>query len=156
MIPTVVHTCAACRAWAKPPPQNVASASLADEFNIQVEADLIFIYSFTILHFIDRCARWHAATVIPDRTTETLIATLDKEWVSVHGATKDLIMDQETGIANPMKSAQEQNLVKAYFDAKAIKYVPRAKEQHIGHIDRRGALLRDTIHSSRAAQVGRL
>ena len=55
-------------------------------------------------------------------------------------------MDQETGISNPMKSAQEQNMVKDYFDAKGIKYVPRAKEQHIGHIDRRGALLRDTVH----------
>jgi len=119
---------------------------MADEFNHEVEADLIFMYSFTILHFIDRCTRWHAAAIIPDPTTETLIATLDKEWVSVHGAMKELIMDQETGISNPMKSAREQNQGKAYFDAKAIKYVPRAKEQHIGHIDRRGALLRDTIH----------
>ena len=39
IIPGVVATCAACRAWAKTP-QSVASASLAEYFN-QVECDLI-------------------------------------------------------------------------------------------------------------------
>ena len=42
IIPGVVATCAACRAWAKTPPQSVASASIAEYFNYQVECDLIF------------------------------------------------------------------------------------------------------------------
>ena len=54
-------------------------------------------------------------------------------------------MDEETGLAAPMKSKAELNKVKEFFDQKGTKYVPRAKEQHIGHIDRRGALIRDTI-----------
>ena len=39
--------------------------------------------------------------------------------------------------------------MKAHFDAKDIKYVPRAEEQHIvhiAHIDRRRALLGHSIH----------
>merc|ERR1712217_421771 len=59
---------------------------------------------------------------------------------------KQFIMHEETGIAAPMKSKEERNKVKEFFDSKGTTYVPRAKEQHIGHIDRRGALLRDTIH----------
>ena len=70
-------------------PLNFASTkvevvSRQDKFNQQVEADLVFIYSFVIFHLIDRCTRWHSAVIIPDRSTETLIAALDKEWVSVH------------------------------------------------------------------------
>ena len=59
---------------------------------------------------------------------------------------KQFIMDEETGIAAPMKSKEERNKVKEVFDPKGAKYFLRAREQHIGHIDRRGALLRDTIH----------
>ena len=35
---------------------------------------------------------------------------------------------------------------KPYYDRLGIKFVPRAKEQQVAHIGRRGALLRDTIH----------
>ena len=97
---------------------------MADEFNHRVKADLIFIYSFTIQHLTDKCTGWRAAVIIQSRTTEALITTLDKEWISVHRVMKECIMDQETRILNPMKSAQEQNQAKAHFDAKAIKYVP--------------------------------
>ena len=84
--------------------------------------------------------------IVPGKETETLLNAIDKQWISIHGPMKQLIMDEETGLAAPMKSKAELNKVKEFFDQKGIKYVPRAKEQHIGHIDRRGALLRDTIH----------
>ena len=35
---------------------------------------------------------------------------------------------------------------KQYYDQHGMKFVPRAKEQQVAHIDRRGALLTDTIH----------
>ena len=37
-------------------------------------------------------------------------------------------------------------LAKQYYDRHGKQCVPRAKEQQVAHIDRRGALLRDTMH----------
>ena len=48
LLPGTVHTCASCRAWAKPTPASVASAELADRFNQQVEVDLMFVFSYII------------------------------------------------------------------------------------------------------------
>ena len=82
--------------------------------------------------------------IVPDKETETLLNAEDKQWVFMHGPMEQLIMDEETGLAAPKKSKAELNKVKEFFDQRRIKYVPRAKEQYIGHIDRRGALLKDT------------
>ena len=48
-------------------------------------------------------------------------------------------MDGESGIASSSKAHE-------YLSRHTIKFVQRAKGQHVAHIDRRGALLRDTIH----------
>ena len=48
-------------------------------------------------------------------------------------------MDGEAGLAAAGSAKQ-------YYDPHSIKFVPRAKEQQVAHIDRRGALLRDTVH----------
>ena len=55
IIPDIVDTCAACRTWSQPLPQSVASVNIPDRFNDQVECDIVFIHSFAILHFVDRC-----------------------------------------------------------------------------------------------------
>ena len=102
IIPGVVATCAGCRAWAKTPPQSVASSSLAEYFNHQVECDLMFVYRYVIFHLIDRCTRWHAAMIKPDRETQPQLDAID-QWVETHGPMKQLIMDGETGLAAPMK-----------------------------------------------------
>ena len=48
-------------------------------------------------------------------------------------------MDNESGLAR-------SDAAKRYFARKGIQLHPRGKEQHAPHIERRGALLRDTIH----------
>ena len=40
----------------------------------------------------------------------------------------------------------QSGTAQAYLRHHGIKFVPRAKGQQVAHIDRRGALLRDTIH----------
>ena len=85
LIPAIVTTCVSCRTWARPLPASVASVELADTFNQQVECDLMFVYKYTIFHLIDRCTRWHAACVVENRESQTLIDALDRLWVSVHG-----------------------------------------------------------------------
>ena len=52
---------------------------------------------------------------------------------------RELILDGECGMAVDEDA-------KAYYRHKGITPVPRAPKQQVAHIDRRGALLRDTIH----------
>ncbi|MFM7981627.1 MAG: hypothetical protein ACKPKO_20150, partial [Candidatus Fonsibacter sp.] len=48
-------------------------------------------------------------------------------------------MDGEGGLA-------ASGYAKHYHDRHGINFIPRAKEQQVAYIDRRGALLRDTLH----------
>ena len=78
-------TCVSCRTWSRPPPASVASAELADTLNKQVECDLLFVHKHIIFHLLDRCTRWHAAVVIENKESATLIKALDTTWVTIHG-----------------------------------------------------------------------
>ena len=61
------------------------------------------------------------------------------EWVKVWGPMSELIMDQETGI-------QASGDALTFFHHHGIKYVPRAKGQHVPYIDSRSACIRDCCH----------
>jgi hypothetical protein len=139
LIPEIVQTCRVCRQWAKPGPANVCSTEFADTFNAQVECDLLFVNKKIVFHLIDRCTRWHAAREIPGKEDDMLMTVIDELWISIHGAPKELIVDGESGIAKSHKTTQ-------YLARKGIKLHVRAKDQHARFIERRGALLRDTIH----------
>ena len=60
-------------------------------------------------------------------------------WFKIHGPPKELITDQETALRESLKC-------QAYLMAHGVQHLPRGKAQHLGHIDRRGALVRDSIH----------
>ncbi|MFM7983192.1 MAG: hypothetical protein ACKPKO_28115, partial [Candidatus Fonsibacter sp.] len=75
----------------------------------------------------------------PSKEDRVLIDALDTIWVGIHGPMKELIMDGEAGLAS-------SGYANMYYDRHDIQFVPRAKEQQVAHIDRRGALLRDTLH----------
>ena len=64
---------------------------------------------------------------------------IEELWVSVHGPMRELITDSEGGIVLSDKTTQ-------YLARKGIKLCPRGKDQHARYVERRGALLRDTIH----------
>jgi hypothetical protein len=138
LIPPIVQTCGPCRAWAKPQPENVATIDIPESFNSQVEADLMFVYDNIIFHMIDRTTRWYQGWLISDKEETTLMDRID-EWCRLHGPMKEFIMDQETGI-------QASATVLEFFNRRGIKYDPRAKGQQVPYIDRRGSLVRDTIH----------
>ena len=139
LIPEICQTCRVCREWAKPGPANAMNVELADKFNSQVECDLLFVHKYIIFHMLDRCFRWHAARVIENKEEGTLMRAIDELWVSVHGPPKELISDGESGI---MFSA----LTQEYLARKGIRWHGRGKDQHARFVERRGALLRDTIH----------
>ena len=49
MIPDIVDTCRACRAWQKPGPDVTPSVELVTRRNEQVEADSLFFHRFSKL-----------------------------------------------------------------------------------------------------------
>ena len=106
LIPSNVHTCRVCREWAKPGPSNASNVEIANTFNQQVECDLILIKRITIFHKVDRCTRWHAAIVIPDREEYTLMKAIDTSWLTIHGPPKELITDCEIGIVFSQRTTE--------------------------------------------------
>ena len=139
LVDDIVETCNVCRTWSKPQPNSIATLSVSTKFNEQVEADLLFYKKHVILHLVCRCIRWHAGRVVPDKTMESLIQAIDEMWVSIHGPMKEFIIDGETAIAKGWETRE-------YFKRKGIKEVIRATGMHARFIERRGALLRDTLH----------
>ena len=133
LIPEICDTCRVCREWAKPGPSNACSVDMTDKFNQQVECDLMFVHKHIIFHMIDRCTRWHAALVVPNKEDETLIKAIDTGWVTIHGAPKELISDGETGIVVSQRTRD-------YLSRKGITLHIRGKDQHARFIERRGAL----------------
>ena len=84
----IVQTCAECRRWAKPRPQAIASATLADYFNHMVEQDLMFVDEFVIFHLIDRCTRWYHALVVPGKDENSMLMGLTS-WCKQHGPMRE-------------------------------------------------------------------
>ena len=139
MIPEICQTCRVCREWAKPGPSRASNLEFPDRFNQQVECDLMLVGKHIIFHMIDRCTRWHAAKVIQDKTSPTLSQAIDTVWCTIHGPPNELIVDGESGIVECSQTLD-------FLARKGIKLHERGKSQHARFIERRGALLRDTIH----------
>jgi hypothetical protein len=138
LINTIVDTCPTCSKWVRPGPHNQVDINIPDTFNQQVELDLLFHGHHVVFHMIDRCTRWHAAQVVPDRSTETLINAVDKMWVGLHGPPAEIICDGERSIA-------ESDATSEYCKRKGIKLHIKPPGQHAPYIERRGDVLRNTI-----------
>ena len=135
---TVVDTCKVCREWARPLSEAVASIEVTTRFNHQVELDLLFHGKHIILHMVDRCTRWHAAVEIPDKTMASIVTAVQSIWVHLHGSMSELIVDGESAV----KSWQADK----YFENHTIDPIVRAPGQHARFIERRGALLRESLN----------
>ena len=94
-IPEIVDTCSVCRTWAKPGPDHQSNCEIPDEFNKQVECDLLFVYKHIVFHLLDRCTRFHLGQEVPDKTEPVLMEAIQRIWVSLHGPPKELIVDGE-------------------------------------------------------------
>ena len=139
LVPSIVHSCTVCREWSRPGPTSASNSAIPDRFNEQVECDLIFISGHTILHMLDRCTRWHAAEVIPNKEAATLINGISRLWFQTHGPPKELIMDGEGGISG-------SDDAKLFLNHHGVRLVVRPKDTHARYIERRGAIFRDCVH----------
>ena len=138
IIPSIVDTCEACRKWQRPGPDAQATSSVSENFNDIVEGDLVYYKEQPILHLVDRCTRWHAAVLVPSRTTKDLIEAIDTSWIRVFGPMKKLVLDMETAIYKSFTAGD-------YLERKGIKYEARAVGQHARYAERRGELFKETV-----------
>ena len=74
-----------------------------------------------------------------NKVDDTLMTALDELKVSTHGAPRELIGEVETGL-------DKSHLTTQHLPRNGIKLHEKAKDQQSRFIERRGALLRDTIH----------
>ena len=109
--------------------------------------DLLFYHKEVICHLIDRCTRWHAACILKGnlegkgkKTTESLLDAVFVIWLAIFGPPQFLYVDGESGIIN--KEAIE-SLKKQGTEVKT-----RAPKQHAQFIERRGAILRHSMHTT--------
>ncbi|CAE7335666.1 RNR1 [Symbiodinium sp. CCMP2592] len=138
MVPAIIQTCAECRKWQRPmhATQHALSASVA--FNQHVEFDLLFYRQHIVCHAICRATRWHAATVVTSKEGEILQEALFTMWIAIHGPMTNLISDGEGGL---WRSDIAERLKRQGINMKL-----RAPQQHARYIERRGAVLRATLH----------
>ena len=137
-IPQVVDTCRECRKWARPANETIPTLRMTTAFNEHVEADLMFYREHVIFHLICCGTRWHAATVVQTKQEQELLTALNRIWMSIHGPMQQLITDGESALTSDRVQAQlkrQGTLVKV-----------RAPGQHARFIERRGAILRVTLH----------
>ena len=87
---------------------------------------------------LGRCARWHATTVIKDKTEDSLISAINTLWISIQGLMKELIVDGESGIAASDKR-------QTFLQRNGVTCRIRAKDLS-RYVERRGELLRQVIH----------
>lgn len=134
----VVDTCRECRAWARPANKTIPTMRMSTAFNEHVEVDLMFYKEHTIFHMICCATRWHAAALVRSRQEEELLSATHKIWLSIHGPMQQLISDGELGISGDSAQAKLKRL--------GISLKIRAPGQHARFIERRGAILRTTLH----------
>ena len=128
--------------WAKPKPDITPTIELVSEQNQEVEADIMFFEIFSIWHMLDRADRWHAGRQIFGKTSDTLQEAIDLSWLQVFGPFKRLIIDGEKGV--------DSESTRAFLKRNGIELVVKAKGQHARMIERRGAILRHTMHTMKA------
>ena len=102
--------------------------------------DLMFYKDFIVCHFIDRASRWHATKEVKSKSTEELFEAMMTSWITIHGPMEELIVDGESGVT--VSHVMEKEL-----KARNIRLTVRAVNQHARYIERRGAILRQAMHS---------
>ena len=145
MVPDIVNTCRECRLWQKPGRDTKATSDVAIKINDQVETDLMFYQRHIIWHGICRASRWHATREIQSKEAKSILEAFFEAWVAFLGPPRQMYMDGESSI-NTDES-------KAELKSAGTELVVRAPSQHCRYIERRGAILRATMHSVETQRI---
>ena len=122
------------------------SVELTTKPNEQVEGDILFYKRHAIWHMVDRCDRWHAAEEIPTKEFASIRRAIENCWIKIYGAPKYLVVDGEGAIAHAggEPTAEAAEFLKHHGITPRI----RAPDQHARMIERRGAILRHSMHTT--------
>ena len=111
-------------------------------FNIEVEGDLMFYrhegVQQILLVLVDRGVRWMSTTLVPNKQTDSLLTGIDQCWVAIFGPMQVLVFDGETALDDAESTT--------YCQLRGITKRTSAPLQHTRVVDRRIAILRDTLH----------
>ena len=91
-------------------------------------------------HMICRCTRWHAAKIIQTREEAELMDALLTVWRSVHGPPEFFYIDGKLGL----NTDEARPHIKRQGSISKL----RAPQQHARFIERRGAVLRVSMHTT--------
>ena len=138
MIPDIINTCRECRKWARPGPNTQHALTASLRFNQHVEVDLLFYRTHIVLHLICRATRWHGGCVVQSKQGEELFEALQTAWIGIHGPMESLVSDGESGLW--------KEEIAGRLKRQGVILKPRAPQQHARFIERRGAVLRVTMH----------
>ena len=138
MVPQVIQACVECRKWQRPGPATQHAMTASIKFNQHVECDLLFYRSFTVFHSLCRATRWHSAVPVSSKEGEVLFEAFTTSWVNSFGPPETLYMDGESGMWRPDVASRIKRL--------GCNFKVRAPQQHARYIERRGAVLRATLH----------
>ena len=75
------------------------TARLHNQFNQNVQVDLLFLGTHTCLHLLYSCIRWSVVEEIPSKSTEHVLEAITLRWCGVYGAPDCFESDQEGALA---------------------------------------------------------
>ncbi len=83
LIQTVCDTCPACRAWHQPGRRPIATSRVVNDFNQEVQFDLLFWKTHTVMHLMCALVRFSVVTITPAKDTTTVLTAISHYWLRV-------------------------------------------------------------------------
>ena len=92
-IDKITKECDICIQFKKPRPRPVVTLPLASNFNETLSMDLKKWHGVHFLVMVDLASRFCTATVIPDKSAETVVTAIFRFWITIFGAPRSILSD---------------------------------------------------------------
>lgn len=139
MLDRVSDECTVCVGSSRPQPSAKLSLThVNEEFNNEVQVDFVFIQikdtKYTCLYLVDTGTAFSECVITSSRKTDTIITTLNQEWILKHGAPAKLSADEEfsSGILTTFLSTH-----KICFKAR-----PARRHNKVGIVERKNGTIK--------------
>ena len=108
------------------------------DFNRDVQVDLLFWKSLTVMHMLVTLARFSFAAILPDRTAPEIIGAIAHYWFRAFGAPAALASDRE--------GALDSDEARAWAARWQFKIDLQPRGSHARTVERHSYLLRKQLH----------
>ena len=89
----ITKECDICIQYKKPRPRPVVTLPLASVFNETLSMDLKKWHGVHFLVMVDLALRFCTATIIPDKSAETVVTAIFRFWITIFGAPRNILSD---------------------------------------------------------------